>query len=509
MKINCAYTELVDIESIKLNPKNPNKHPKEQIELLAKFIEQNGWRHPIIISKRSGYVVCGEGRYWAAKHNGYTQVPVDYQDFEDEEQEMAVLIQDNKIQEFSEWDIEKLANEFSVEDLKEFGFESKEIRNIMDAKDWVHITVDGEEMVVKEEADEGTKLLGREQACYCALNQRIDLGKGECPHKCLYCYVRSITGMHLLKGQIKLVKLGKLKNYMRERKERDCVVIGNCLDACLPIFRDLVEFLLDYSQKHNIYLIFQTKVPKVLLEILQEKNIRNKDLVIPKVSFSICTEEMADILEPNAEKFRSRVETLLRFKEAGYRVIVRVAPLFLGYYDGIEDLIKEVEPNAFVVEPYRVNRLNEYLYGDLNKIINIRDYFQKWGNGKFFSDCNWYDYDVVKLYDEYSKIKGICGKYNIPFGICSGNFGYQCGLLNDGKYCCQIDPSINYDKDALCVRIKENRINEVIVPALYRYEVNSKDWELELTRILFVNDNSIPLLTEEVLAKERERRKDG
>jgi len=93
-----------DISLIVPNPKNSNKHSDKQIKLLAKLIEHHGWRHPIIISKRSGFVCAGHGRLESAKLNGYEKVPVDMQDFENEASEILFLESDNHIAELAEHD---------------------------------------------------------------------------------------------------------------------------------------------------------------------------------------------------------------------------------------------------------------------------------------------------------------------------------------------------------------------------------------------------------------------
>lgn len=94
MKVECAHSEMVLIGDVKPHPKNPNTHPDEQVELLAKIISDTGWRSPIVVSKRSGYVVKGHGRLAAAKHAGFDRVPVDLQDYDSEEQELADLVAD-------------------------------------------------------------------------------------------------------------------------------------------------------------------------------------------------------------------------------------------------------------------------------------------------------------------------------------------------------------------------------------------------------------------------------
>lgn len=38
VQVHCAYTEVIDPALLTPNPRNPNHHPKKQIELLAKII---------------------------------------------------------------------------------------------------------------------------------------------------------------------------------------------------------------------------------------------------------------------------------------------------------------------------------------------------------------------------------------------------------------------------------------------------------------------------------------
>lgn len=102
--IDCAYDELVSIEKLVPNPRNPNQHPESQVRLLAKAIAHQGWRSPIVVSKRSGFVVSGHGRFEAAKALGLSAVPVDYQDFATDADEWAHLIADNRLAELAEAD---------------------------------------------------------------------------------------------------------------------------------------------------------------------------------------------------------------------------------------------------------------------------------------------------------------------------------------------------------------------------------------------------------------------
>ena len=122
MKYNCAYTELIDVHKLQPNPKNPNKHPDRQVELLAKIIDYQGQRSPVVVSKRSGFIVKGHGRLAAIKKLGWDKAAVDYQDYESEAQEFADMIADNKIAELAEHD-----DNIMIEGIKEIQIDDFEL----------------------------------------------------------------------------------------------------------------------------------------------------------------------------------------------------------------------------------------------------------------------------------------------------------------------------------------------------------------------------------------------
>lgn len=136
MKIFCSYSKLVPIAEIKEHPKNPNRHSKEQIEMLAKIIKGAGWRVPIGVSKLSGYIVRGHGRYLAALACGMTEVPVDFQDYETVEHEIADMLADNRIAELSDLDYQQVSNcvkEISNGQLELTGYRDFEIQPLLQA----------------------------------------------------------------------------------------------------------------------------------------------------------------------------------------------------------------------------------------------------------------------------------------------------------------------------------------------------------------------------------------
>lgn len=106
--VKCAYVELIDIHKLIPHPKNPNKHPDEQIERLAKIIDYQGMRSPIVVSRLSGFITKGHGRLLSLAKLGWTKVPVDYQDYENEAQEYSDIVSDNAIAEWAAQDLSQI-----------------------------------------------------------------------------------------------------------------------------------------------------------------------------------------------------------------------------------------------------------------------------------------------------------------------------------------------------------------------------------------------------------------
>lgn len=138
--VKCSYKKLVDVIELVEHPKNPNQHSAKQIDLLARVIKAQGWRNPITVSNNSGYIISGHGRLLAAKKLGIKQVPVDYQDFENQAEETAHLLADNRIAELAELNndyvselIEQLADiDF---DLDLTGFDADAIKKLLDMEE--------------------------------------------------------------------------------------------------------------------------------------------------------------------------------------------------------------------------------------------------------------------------------------------------------------------------------------------------------------------------------------
>ena len=105
MEYKCSYDELIDTYKLVPHPQNPNKHPDNQIDRLAKIINYQGQRSPIVICRDTGFVIVGHGRLEAMKKLGWKEVAVDYQTFLDDAQRYAHMTADNAIAEWAALDL--------------------------------------------------------------------------------------------------------------------------------------------------------------------------------------------------------------------------------------------------------------------------------------------------------------------------------------------------------------------------------------------------------------------
>lgn len=184
VNVFCAYDEIVETQKLIPNPNNPNMHPDEQIKLLADIIERTGWRAPITVSTRSGYIVKGHGRLMAAKKAGLESVPVEYQNFNSDDEEKAALLADNKIAEFSEIDNKLLSQMFEGFNFEEYGdltgYSDNEYKELMSVIDEVEEIADPNTIITPPEKGTAfTKLgdiweLGRHRLI-CGDSQNIEV----------------------------------------------------------------------------------------------------------------------------------------------------------------------------------------------------------------------------------------------------------------------------------------------------------------------------------------------
>lgn len=120
------------ISDIKPYQKNP-RH-KYDINKVAQSIKEFGFQQPIVVD-RAGVIIVGHGRYEAAKSLNLKTIPVTIADLPPEKAK-AYRIADNKTNEYSDWDMGLLIQEFTElldinYDLELTGFDSDELEKLI------------------------------------------------------------------------------------------------------------------------------------------------------------------------------------------------------------------------------------------------------------------------------------------------------------------------------------------------------------------------------------------
>lgn len=122
--------EYINIEDIIPYENNP-RHNDGAVDYVANSIKEFGFKIPIIIDKEN-VIVTGHTRLKAAKKLGLEKIPVIYASDLTEEQIKAFRIADNKVSEFSTWDLDKLDLELEDIELDMSNFGVLEVEKI----DW-------------------------------------------------------------------------------------------------------------------------------------------------------------------------------------------------------------------------------------------------------------------------------------------------------------------------------------------------------------------------------------
>lgn len=110
------------ISELKPYEKNPRNNDAA-VKYVAESIKQFGFKIPMVIDS-DNVIVCGHTRYKAAKELGIDEIPCIIADDLTEDQIKAFRLADNKVSEFSKWDIEMLNSELEELDfdMGDFGF---------------------------------------------------------------------------------------------------------------------------------------------------------------------------------------------------------------------------------------------------------------------------------------------------------------------------------------------------------------------------------------------------
>ena len=125
---------MLPVPEVRPYEKNPRKNA-EAVKYVKASIEKFGFKQPIIVDSNR-VIIAGHTRLEAAKSLGMAEVPCIVADDLTDAQAKALRLADNKVAEFSEWEMNLLSEELgelaeiSDIDMGDFGFDLSEFNNI-------------------------------------------------------------------------------------------------------------------------------------------------------------------------------------------------------------------------------------------------------------------------------------------------------------------------------------------------------------------------------------------
>jgi ParB-like chromosome segregation protein Spo0J len=143
--------KMVSVNVLKPYEKNARTHSPEQIQQIAKSIQEFGFLNPVLV--RDDYsLLAGHGRVEAAKTLGLSEIPVVFVGHLTPEQAKAYVLADNKIALNAGWDYDLLSQELaSLQgldfDISLTGFSDGEIEKLFAPED----SLDDDDNSEKEE----------------------------------------------------------------------------------------------------------------------------------------------------------------------------------------------------------------------------------------------------------------------------------------------------------------------------------------------------------------------
>ena len=126
--VSLALNEITPYEN------NSRLHSDHQIKTLGQMIKRFGFTQPILVDE-DNVIIAGYGRYQAAKAIQYDPVPCRRVKGISDSEKRALVIADNKIQEQSTWDYDKLLSETQSLVSLDFGEDLNKLLNLTSSAD--------------------------------------------------------------------------------------------------------------------------------------------------------------------------------------------------------------------------------------------------------------------------------------------------------------------------------------------------------------------------------------
>ena len=152
----------VEIAALKPYERNAKQHSKEQVEKIGRSIRELGFLSPCLIDQEMN-VIAGHGRIMAAKEIGMTAVPCVFIEGLTDEERRAYILEDNRLAEMSDWDMEKVAEE--VASLQMSGIDMSELDFDIDVPEELEISFDEGQETEPESEEKGKPWTTRGMKC--------------------------------------------------------------------------------------------------------------------------------------------------------------------------------------------------------------------------------------------------------------------------------------------------------------------------------------------------------
>lgn len=306
------------------------------------------------------------------------------------------------------------------------------------------------------------------QQCFYAL--QIDSYAEGCTHNCVYCWAKftlsevdkwnnpvplPIDFSRLWEIFYKVFENDEFDPLYKILKKKIPIRIGSFSDPFLSFEKNLkvTRQIIKMLEHYNYPYLFVTRSSLVAdddyIKLMNPKNCA------VQLSIPTLNESLTKALEPGASTAKNRLETLKKLTNFGFKVVVRINPLFPthsdGYYSGSNpstistdffdlEMIKtlhEFGARSLLVgfvhlKNVTMNEISKKINFDLASLMN-EDLKR---NGDF-------NYSSLEIRKYYEKIKHVCAQYDIKFSTCYLGLGEKYfwkdqDLWDNKNDCCDL-----------------------------------------------------------------------
>ncbi len=125
---------IIDIATVKLDPRNARKHPKPNLDAIKRSLEAYGQRKPIVVNSKTKQIEAGNGLYQAAWELGWSHIAAVFVE-DDAKTAKGFALMDNQSALLADWDLPNLSDLLKELDAADFdmgltGFSDEEIAKL-------------------------------------------------------------------------------------------------------------------------------------------------------------------------------------------------------------------------------------------------------------------------------------------------------------------------------------------------------------------------------------------